>query len=75
MACCWKSIYKGLKKCKTWKVTVWNIMVQGHRSFGTVSNLSVEFVFIEAVVRWCFVKKFFLEISENWQENTRAFFW
>ena len=44
MACCWKSIYQGLKKIQAWNIL--NIMVQGHQSFMTVSNLSSKFVFI-----------------------------
>ena len=38
MACCWKSIYQGLKKSKSCNVTVWNIMVQGHQIFVTISS-------------------------------------
>ena len=46
--CCWKSIYQGLKKIKSWNVNVWNIVVQGHQSFVTVSSLSSKFVFINS---------------------------
>ena len=34
--------------------------------------MSIEERFLEAVVQKCSVKKMFLEISENWQENICA---
>ena len=45
MACCWTSIYQELNKTEVWNVSVWNIIMQGHESFVTVSDLS-NFVFI-----------------------------
>ena len=38
----------------------------------TLYTFSVSFHALEAVVQRCFVKKVFLEISQNWQENTCA---